>query len=210
LSVQDTGTGMDDEKKSRIFEPFFTTKDPGKGTGLGLATVYGIIKQSGGGICVDSELGRGTLFRIYLPHERAPVDQVKPPAPEAPIGSNSETVLVVEDDDIVRQLICDVLEENGYNVLCAANGLAAIKVSDEYGSTIDLLITDVVMPRMNGPELASRLSLSRPELRVLYVSGYSADEIGEDSKNVELLQKPFSPQSLLHKIREVLNAGEEW
>ncbi len=213
LTVEDTGTGMDDETKARIFEPFFTTKGPGKGTGLGLATVYGIVKQTGGAILVDTELGRGTTFRIYLPHERRPVDQVKTIAIEPPIGTNSETVLVVEDDEIVRQLVCDVLEENGYVVLCAEDGPAAVAMADDYQKIIDLLVTDVVMPQMNGPELASRLSLSRPEIKVLYVSGYSVDDIGEHgvlTENVQLLQKPFSPQSLLQRIREVLTESSEW
>ena len=213
LTVADTGTGMDDETKARIFEPFFTTKGPGQGTGLGLATVYGIVNQSGGGILVDTELGRGTTFRIYLPHERRPVDQFKTITIEPPVGTNSETVLVVEDDEIVRQLVCDVLEDNGYTVLCAEDGPAAIAMANDYGNIIELLVTDVVMPQMNGPELASRLSLSRPELRVLYVSGYSVDDIGEHGvlrEDVELLQKPFSPQSLLQRVRQVLTENNAW
>ena len=213
LTVADTGTGMDDETKARIFEPFFTTKSPGKGTGLGLATVYGIVKQTGGGILVDTEIGRGTTFRIYFPHERRPVDQIKTITIEPPIGSNSETILVVEDDEIVRDLVCDVLDENGYTVLCAEDGPAAIAMANDYEDIIDLLVTDVVMPQMNGPELASRLSLSRPELAVLYVSGYSVDDIGDHGvlkEGVQLLQKPFSPQSLLQKVREVLSDGNQW
>jgi CheY-like chemotaxis protein len=208
LTVADTGTGMDDETRARIFEPFFTTKGPGKGTGLGLATVYGIIKQTGGGILVDTQLGRGTTFYIYLPHERRHVDQTKTIAIEPPVGTNCETVLVVEDDEIVRQLMCDVLEENGYTLLCAIDGPAAIALANDYNNIIDLLVTDVIMPQMNGPELASRLSLSRPELKVLYVSGYSADDIGDHGvlkEDVQLLQKPFSPQTLLQRMREVLN-----
>ena len=208
LTVEDTGTGMDDETKARMFEPFFTTKGPGKGTGLGLATVYGIIKQTGGGILVDTELGRGTTFHIYLPHERGRVDQTKTITIEPPLGTNCETVLVVEDDEIVRQLVCDVLEENGYTILCAQDGPAAVALANNYNGIIDLLVTDVVMPQMNGPELASRLSLSRPELKVLYVSGYSADDIGDHGvlkEDVQLLQKPFSPQTLLQRVREVLN-----
>jgi signal transduction histidine kinase/FixJ family two-component response regulator len=213
LSVEDTGTGMDDETKARMFEPFFTTKSPGKGTGLGLATVYGIVKQSGGGILVDSKLGCGTRFYIYLPHERRPVDQVKTITVEPPAGTNCETILVVEDDDVVRQLVHDVLEENGYNVLSAEHGPAAVGLANNYENEIDLLITDVVMPQMNGPELASRLSLSRPELRVLYVSGYSVDDMGEHGvlrENVQLLQKPFSPQSLLQRVRQVLSQANPW
>ena len=207
LTVKDTGTGMDDETKARIFEPFFTTKGPGKGTGLGLATVYGIVKQSGGGIVVDTEVGHGTTFYIYLPHERRPVERFKTIAVEPPVGTNCETVLVVEDDEIVRELVCEVLEENGYTVLCAEDGPAAIAIANTDNNIIDLLVTDVVMPQMNGPELASRLSLSRPELRVLYVSGYSVDDIGDHGvlkEDVQLLQKPFSPQTLLQRVREVL------
>lgn len=208
LSVEDTGTGMDEATKTRIFEPFFTTKSAGKGTGLGLATVYGIVQQSGGAIVVDSKLGQGTAFHIYFPHETAPIDHSKPAPPLAMFRSNSETVMVVEDDEIVRDLICDVLEENRYTVLCAEDGPTAVKIADNYETIIDLLVTDVVMPQMNGPELASRLCLSRPELSVLYVSGYSVDDMGDRgvlTDDVQLLQKPFSPQSLLQRVREVLS-----
>jgi signal transduction histidine kinase/ActR/RegA family two-component response regulator len=213
LSVSDTGVGMDDETKSRIFEPFFTTKGPGKGTGLGLATVYGIVRQSGGGISVESEPGRGTTFRIYFPYERAPIDHVKPPLPRVSVASNSETMLVVEDDDAVRQLICDVLEANGYTVLCAADGPEAIRVANKNEGNIDLLVTDVIMPHMNGPELAGALSATRPEMKVLYVSGYSANDISDHGvlkEDVQLLQKPFSPHTLLQRIREVLGNGDRW
>jgi signal transduction histidine kinase/ActR/RegA family two-component response regulator len=213
LSVTDTGTGMDDETKARIFEPFFTTKGPGKGTGLGLATVYGIVRQSGGGISVESEMGRGTIFRIYLPYERSTIDLVRPAAQEPVAGNNSETVLVVEDDDAVRQLVCDVLEEHGYTILCAPNGPEAIRMAEKYQEEIDLLVTDVVMPHMNGPELASRLSLTRPELKVLYVSGYSADDVGDHGvlhDKIEFLQKPFSPHALLQRMREVLSRENDW
>lgn len=204
LTVQDTGVGMDADTKARIFEPFFTTKGPGKGTGLGLATVYGIIEQSGGGICVESEIGRGTAFYIYLPHESGAVEETKTIAFRPPNVGNFETLLVVEDEDPVRQLLCDVLQENNYTVISAADGPTAIEISDQYEKQIDLLITDVVMPQMNGPELASRLSLNRPDLRVLYVSGYSADEISDCGADVELLQKPFSQEVLLLRIRDVL------
>ena len=211
LSVEDTGTGMDEQTKARIFEPFFTTKGPGKGTGLGLATVYGIVQQSGGGILVETELGRGTKFHIYFPHDPRPVDYARSISLEPPCGSAAATVLVVEDDDIVRELVCDVLEDSGYTVLCAEDGPTAVKTANNCESVIDLLVTDVVMPQMNGPELASRLSLSRPELNVLYVSGYSVDDIGDHgvlTEDVQLLQKPFSPQSLLQRVRDVLRDGE--
>ncbi len=213
LSVTDTGTGIDDEVKARIFEPFFTTKSAGKGTGLGLATVYGIVRQSGGGISVESELGHGTTFRIYLPYQNAPIDEVRQTA-QWPIGeNNSETVLVVEDDEAVRRLVCDVLEEHGYTVLCARDGAEAIRLTSRFEGDIDLLVTDVIMPQMNGPELASRLCLTRPELKVLYVSGYSADDIGEHGvlrDDVQLLQKPFSPHTLLKRMREVLANDHGW
>ena len=158
LSVTDTGEGMDEETKSRIFEPFFTTKGPGKGTGLGLATVYGIVRQTGGGISVDSELGKGSTFRIYLPLERAPVDQTKPVHAPLEKSANFETVLVAEDEEIVRELVCDVLAEQGYNVMCAVDGIEALQKAKDYDGQIHLLITDVIMPHMNGQELAEQLT----------------------------------------------------
>jgi CheY-like chemotaxis protein len=211
LSVADNGSGMDAETKAQIFEPFFTTKEAGLGTGLGLATVYGIVRQSCGGIVVDSEVGQGTTFRIYLPFERAEIDHVRPPSHEPLPNGNSETILVVEDDAAVRQLVCDVLEESDYTVLCAVDGRDAIAMVARYENDIDLLITDVVMPNMNGPELASRLSITRPEMSVLYVSGYSADDVGDHGvlyDDIEFLQKPFSPQILLQRVREILAARD--
>ncbi|MGI8819820.1 MAG: ATP-binding protein [Chthoniobacterales bacterium] len=207
LSVTDTGAGMDAETKSHIFEPFFTTKGPGKGTGLGLATVYGIVRQTGGGIAVQSEPGRGSTFRIYLPLDRSPVEREK--AVQPPIGraQNCETVLVVEDEEIVRELVCNVLSEQGYNVLCAADGPDAIRLSSTFEGRIHLLITDVIMPHMNGPELAERLSAVRPEMRILYVSGYSDNDIGDHGvldTRIDLLQKPFRPEALARKTREVI------
>jgi Signal transduction histidine kinase regulating C4-dicarboxylate transport system len=210
LSVTDTGAGMDEETMSHIFEPFFTTKGPGKGTGLGLATVYGIVRQTGGGISVESELGKGSTFRIYLPVESAPVDFTR--APLAPIekSENFETVMVVEDEDIVRELVCEVLEQQGYNVICAQDGIEAMNVAEEFDGEIHLLVTDVIMPHMNGHELAAKLCALRPDMQVLYVSGYSDNEIGDhgdlDPRH-ELLQKPFTPQNLARKIRDVLRKG---
>ncbi|MEP6808963.1 MAG: ATP-binding protein [Chthoniobacterales bacterium] len=208
LAVTDTGGGMDEETKSRIFEPFFTTKGPGKGTGLGLATVYGIVTQSGGGISVETRLGRGSTFRIYLPLELAPVDptqsQLPPPVEKT---DNFETILVVEDEEIVRDLVCDVLSDAGYDVLCAADGHEALRLADECDGPIHLLISDVIMPHMNGPELAARLTAERPEMKILYVSGYSDNDLGHHGildRNVELLQKPFTPQTLARKIRDVI------
>jgi DNA-binding response OmpR family regulator len=180
---------------------------------LGLATVYGIVSQSGGEITVQSEPSRGTTFRIYLPHERTPIDHVRPLL-SSPVGqSNSETVLVVEDDDAVRELVCNVLEENGYEVLCAADAASAISMTNRFDANIDLLISDVIMPNMNGPELASILSVTRPGMKVLFVSGYSANDIGDHGvlrENVQLLQKPFSPQTILQRMREVFATGPAW
>ncbi|CAN5800788.1 hypothetical protein BH20VER1_BH20VER1_15070 [soil metagenome] len=207
LSVTDSGFGMDEDTKSRIFEPFFTTKGPGKGTGLGLATVYGIVRQTGGGIAVESEVGKGSTFRIYLPLERSSVDTSK--VVHAPLqkSQNFETVLVVEDEAVVRELVCDILSEQGYSVLCACDGIEALRIAREYDDRIHLMVTDVIMPHMNGPELAEQLALSRPEMKVLYVSGYSDNDIGEHGvldTGIEFLQKPFTPQTLARKIRDVI------
>ena len=211
LSVTDTGEGMDEETKSRIFEPFFTTKGPGKGTGLGLATVYGIVRQTGGGISVESEVAKGTTFRIYLPLERAPVDQAR--ITHAPVekSTNFETVLVAEDEEIVRELVCDVLNEQGYNVLCAVDGIEALRKAKEHEGHIDLLITDVIMPHMNGQELAEQLSTARPGIKVLFVTGYSDNDIGDHGvldPSVDLLQKPFTPQALARRVRDVIQEGD--
>jgi signal transduction histidine kinase len=211
LSVADTGAGMDEETMSHIFEPFFTTKGPGKGTGLGLATVYGIVRQTGGGISVESELGKGSTFCIYLPVESAPVDFTRVPLAPVEKTDNFETVLVVEDEEIVRELVCEVLEHQGYNVLCAPDGIEALNLADGFDGDIHLLVTDVIMPHMNGHELAGKLCALRPNMKVLYVSGYSDNDIGDhgtlDPRH-ELLQKPFTPQTLARKIRDVLREGK--
>jgi len=207
LSVTDTGAGMDEETKSHIFEPFFTTKGPGKGTGLGLATVYGIVRQTGGGISVESAPNQGSTFRIYLPQVTAPVDFAKTAAPPIEKSANFETVLVVEDEEIVRELVCEVLTEQGYNVLCAHDGLDALQIAGKFDNTIHLLVTDVIMPNMNGHELATKLSSLRPQMKILYVSGYSDNDIGDHGvldPRFELLQKPFTPQTLARKIRDVI------
>jgi len=200
-----------DQTMSHIFEPFFTTKGPGKGTGLGLATVYGIVRQTGGGISVESEPGKGSTFRIYLPLVTAPLDFTKTVAVPVEKSENFETVLVVEDEEIVRELVCEVLSEQGYNVICAADGLEALQVAADFDSTIHLLVTDVIMPHMNGHELAGKLSSLRPEMKVLYVSGYSDNDIGDHGEldpRFELLQKPFTPQTLARKIRDVIHEGK--
>ena len=208
LSVTDTGAGMDEETKAHIFEPFFTTKGPGKGTGLGLATVYGIVRQTGGGIAVETQPGKGSTFRIYLPMVTAPLDFTKTPSAPVERSDNFETVLVVEDEEIVRELVCDVLEEQGYNVICAADGLEALELAGNFDGTIHLLVTDVIMPHMNGHELAGKLSRIRPDMKVLYVSGYSDTDLGDHGvldPRFDLLQKPFTPQTLARKIRDVIH-----
>ena len=208
LTVSDTGSGMSAETKARIFEPFFTTKGPGKGTGLGLATVYGIIKQSGGGITVESEPERGSVFTIYLPHEDAPIEPAKPALPAIERAHPAETVLVAEDEEVVRQLVCAVVRDAGYEVLCASTPSEALRISRERPGTIHLLVTDVVMPQMHGPTLARELSGLQPSMRVLYVSGYSENDIsahGVIAPEIEVLQKPFSQQDLLRKIRDILD-----
>ena len=209
LEVADTGCGMNKEVKSRIFEPFYTTKEQGKGTGLGLATVYGVVKQSGGTTTVESAPGEGTTFRVYLPMEVAEVEISRPKTvvPLQPPPRRAEAVLVVEDEEIVRELVCQVLSEHGYDVLCAANGEEALQMSAAHHGPVALLVTDVVMPHMGGVELSRRLTTLRPELKVLYVSGYSEDDMSEQggiSADMEFLEKPFTPQAIVRKVREIL------
>jgi CheY-like chemotaxis protein len=207
LSVTDTGAGMDEETQTHIFEPFFTTKGPGKGTGLGLATVYGIVRQSGGAIAVQSAVGQGSTFSIYLPLDRSPVDVDKQALQPLLRTQNFETVLVVEDEEIVRELVCEVLTDQGYNVICACDGPDALQKVSTFDGHIHLLVTDVIMPHMNGPELAERLTAIRPETKVLYVTGYSNNDIGDHGvldTQTDLLQKPFTPETLARKIRDVI------
>ena len=207
LAVSDTGIGMDAETQARIFEPFFTTKGPGKGTGLGLATVYGIVKQSGGHIGVYSEPGRGTTFKIYLPRVEASVEAVTAGRAGGRPGG-SETVLLVEDDEMVRTLTCEILEARGYTVLEARHGADALDLAARYHGPIDLLVTDVVMPEMGGRELARRLGAERPRMKVLYMSGYTDDAIvhqGVLDEGVAFLPKPIKADTLGGKVREVLD-----
>ncbi len=209
LAVSDTGVGMDAATQARIFEPFFTTKEKGKGTGLGLATVYGIVKQSGGWIWVYSEPGRGTTFKVYLPRvaEAAAPAAPTPPAPASVRGS--ETVLVVEDDELIRKLVQKVLKANGYTVLVAGSGGDAEQVAGQHQGPIHLLMTDVVLPGLNGREVARRLTAARAGIRVLYLSGYTDDAIvhhGVLEPGVAFLQKPFAPTALSRKVREVLDS----
>jgi two-component system, cell cycle sensor histidine kinase and response regulator CckA len=205
LAVSDTGTGMDAQTQARIFEPFFTTKEQGKGTGLGLATVYGIVKQSGGFIWVYSEVGHGTSFKIYLPR----VDEAAAPAPapgDAVVGG-SETVLVVEDVAAVRAVTSEMLRRYGYSVLEAADAETALRLAGKHDGEIHLLLTDVVMPDASGRELADRLTKLRPRMKVLYMSGYTDDAVvrhGVLQQGIAFLQKPFTPESLARKLRTVL------
>src|SRR5579863_9145574 len=207
LSVSDNGHGMDKETQARIFEPFFTTKEKGKGTGLGLSTVYGIIQQSGGYVLVQSEPGQGTTFRIYLPRVEDALEPAGTLGTSSSQNGGSETVLLVEDEESVRQLVRETLESKGYKVLEADNGEAALRIVSNYSDKIDMLITDVVMPGMSGRELSARLCASRPQTKVLYLSGYTEDAIvheGVVDPDTAFLQKPFTLQMLSRKVREVL------
>jgi nitrogen-specific signal transduction histidine kinase/CheY-like chemotaxis protein len=208
LAVRDTGHGMDAETRSHLFEPFFTTKEKGKGTGLGLSTVYGIVKQSGGSIIVESAPGRGTTFRIYFPR----VEQEAPRQTEAveaiDPAHGRETILLVEDEPSVRGLVQETLRLHGYSVLEARHGIEALLASARYGGTIHLLLTDVVMPQMSGPEVAEKILTVRPEIKVLYMSGYPDHPVFEQggvSRQTGFLPKPFSPHVLAQKVREVLD-----
>jgi CheY-like chemotaxis protein len=208
LAVSDTGTGMDKETQSRIFEPFFTTKDPGKGTGLGLSTVFGIVQQSGGSIWVYSEPGVGTSFKLYFPCALGDADEAIESAPPAAIHG-TETVLLVEDQDEVRRVASEILRRQGYCVLETRNAGEALLECERHSRTIHLLLTDVVMPRMNGRELAERLLKTRPGLRVLYMSGYTENAVvdhGILDSGIAYLQKPLVPLALARRVREVLDA----
>jgi two-component system, cell cycle sensor histidine kinase and response regulator CckA len=208
LSVTDTGTGMDAETQAHIFEPFFTTKAQGKGTGLGLATVYGVVKQSGGFIWVYSELGRGTTFKIYFPRVDELVDRASPTAPAAEIPQGTETILLTEDEQDVREVTREFLESGGYRVLEAHDGMEALAMVEKHQGDIDLLITDMVMPRMTGEELAARLKEQRPQLRMLYMSGYSEKRVAQPlagDPSARLLVKPFSRSALLWAVHELLS-----
>jgi PAS domain S-box-containing protein len=206
MSIADTGTGMDSETLSKIFEPFFTTKASDKGTGLGLATVYGIVQQNNGAIEVHSRVGHGTTFHIYLPR----ATDLGKPAPIAVVNpaAGSETILLVEDDDRVRALVSNMLRKNGFKVLLASAGDQALEIAARHRGRIDLLLTDVLMTGLNGRMLSERLTATRPETRVLYMSGYSDDEIlrlGVKKAAAHFIQKPFSVDALVHKVRETIN-----
>jgi CheY-like chemotaxis protein len=198
---------MSDEVKRHLFEPFFTTKEPGKGTGLGLATIYGIVQQSRGRIEVSSTVGQGTTFHIYLPRVQA---EVRAPEVETPSGGGTRTqgtVLVVEDQDSVRRYICMVLEDSGCRVLQAGGGPEALEVAQNFDGDIHLLMTDLVLPEMNGQELAEKLKEIRPGIRVLFMSGYAAESVdrsGLQTDEVAFLPKPFGPEALKKKVADAL------
>jgi PAS domain S-box-containing protein len=209
LAVSDTGIGMDPATQAKIFEPFFTTKAPGKGTGLGLSTVYGIVKQSGGNVWVYSEPGDGTTFKVYLPRVED-AEEGAELAPSRP-GGGTETVLLVEDEDELRTLAREILEGYGYTVFEAGQPTDALLVGDRHTGPIDLLVTDVVLPEMSGRRLAERLRPLRPEMKVLYTSGYTDNAIvhhGRLDPGTPFIQKPFTPDGLARKVREVLDSGE--
>jgi CheY-like chemotaxis protein len=211
LSVTDTGAGMTAEVRDRIFEPFFTTKELGRGTGLGLATVYGTVKQHSGNIFVDSEPGKGTTFKVYFPiaGERGQ-EQDEDHDLSGPLPAGTEVILVVEDDPSVRELVREVLTPLGYTVLASAGGDDALRTSDSYDGPVDLLLTDVVMPGMNGKQLAEVLRIKRPGIKVLFMSGYAHDALstqGMLEPGIAMIHKPFRTVALARQVRQVLDSG---
>jgi CheY-like chemotaxis protein len=210
LSVVDDGLGMDEATQARAFEPFFTTKEHGKGTGLGLSTVFGIVKQSGGHIALCSAPGRGTRFDVYLSRTEAPMARAVPPVRALRPARGNETLLLVEDDEQVRFVAREILRNDGYTVLDAGNANAALELSARFSGNIALLLTDIIMPGMNGKQLAEQLLSRRPELRVLYMSGYTDSALGpagSAAPDAAFLQKPITPASLVRMVREVLDHG---
>ena len=208
LAITDTGSGMDRETQKHIFEPFFTTKETGKGTGLGLSTVFAIVTQNGGHVRFYSEPGHGTAFHVYLPRTDAAAASVAASqAPPAYLGRGMETILLVEDDPQVRAAATSVLRHCGYCVLEASNGGEALLTCEQHDATIDLLLTDIVLPKLSGRHLAERLTVLRPEMKVLFMSGYTDGAIlqnGMLGSDVAFLQKPLTPDALSRKVREVL------
>jgi CheY-like chemotaxis protein len=208
IGVSDTGHGMDEATKARIFEPFFTTKEPGKGTGLGLATVYGVVKQSEGFIWAQSSPGNGTRFEIYLPQsvERETAEPASPSA--TPVVAHRETVLVVEDERAVRELACEFLKCAGYSVVTAADGLEALETAKRFGEAMQVVLTDIVMPRMRGPEMAKQLKSVLPDVTVIYMTGYleQGDGSAEFLQDAYFLQKPFTRESIMRGVAEAIKA----
>ena len=208
LAISDTGCGMDAETRARLFEPFFTTKAQGRGTGLGLAMVYGIVTQSGGWVSVSSEPGRGSTFRVYLPRVEEVVGAGQPARSRMEPSRDTMTILLVEDEEMVRSLVRAILQGNGYTVLEAASGAEALQVNAQREDPIHLMVTDVMMPHLNGRELAERLKPLRPDMKVLYMSGYTEDEVvrqGALETSAAFLQKPFAPNDLLRKVHETMD-----
>jgi two-component system cell cycle sensor histidine kinase/response regulator CckA len=209
LTVADSGHGMDAETRARIFEPFFTTKAPGHGTGLGLAMIYGIVGQSGGAIDVESSPGEGTTFRVLLPVAAGAKDERRPATPAAPSRLEGATVLLVEDEPAVRKVVAAVLANARCRLLVANDGADAIALARSHEGSIDLLISDVVMPGMSGVELAGAVTATRPDARVLLVTGYASEAVSAHAETLgaSLLEKPFTPPELLERITELLRAG---
>jgi len=212
LSITDTGIGISPENLGRIFEPFFTTKEIGKGTGLGLATAYGIVKQHQGWIEVESQVGKSTTFRIYLPYAGAGQGSAEKPTTQITVRGGNETILLVEDEPPVCELVARVLGKHGYKVLSAGDAVEAMEVWRKNKEQIALLLTDLVMPNhMNGRELAEKLWAERPNLKVIFTSGYSADIVGKDFKlepELNFLQKPYQPQTLVLTVRRCLDGKQ--
>jgi len=209
LSVQDNGTGMTEEVKEHLFEPFFTTKEQGKGTGLGLATVFGIIKQNNGAIIVDSEIDKGTVFNIYFPAIDEVAEDISLEVDEKDLPSGNETILLTEDEESIREFVLDILEEYGYKILEAEDGEKALELAKSYPQHIDLLLSDVVMPTMNGQQLAEALKDCHPETKVMFMSGYTEDtaiQKGILELKTGFLQKPFTANDLITKVRKILDS----
>jgi two-component system cell cycle sensor histidine kinase/response regulator CckA len=206
IGVSDTGHGMDEATKARIFEPFFTTKEPGKGTGLGLATVYGVVKQSEGFIWVGSSPGNGSRFEVYLPESNERVGAVPGSPAATPSVTRRETVLVVEDEQAVRELACEFLKCAGYSVVTAENGLEALETAKRFGKSIRLVLTDIVMPKMRGPALAQQLKSVLPDVRIVYMTGYLEQTGGSDDflQGAYFLQKPFTRDSIVGGVAEAM------
>jgi CheY-like chemotaxis protein len=207
LVVRDNGIGMSDEVQSHLFEPFYTTKPRGKGSGLGLSIVYGIVKQAGGSIAVDTKVGGGTTFRIFMLEAVGEDTYREPPPIPVTLALGSETILLVEDEEAVRKLACDVLRANGYKVLEAATGEDAVTVRRGFNGAIPLVVTDMIMPGMNGRALAEHLRTDWPMTKVLYISGYTENvlEMADLGPTTAFLQKPFAPSVLAQKVRELLD-----
>ena len=210
LEVADSGSGMSPEVQDRVFEPFFSTKEPGDGTGLGLATCYGIVHQADGHISVTSELGVGSVFRVILPRVRRGVEPVAPVEPSAPVFEAGRTVLVVEDADPVRRLVVEALARAGYLVLEASDGEEALEVAGAHEGPIDVVVSDIVMPKMNGPRAVEALRETRPDIRALFISGYAADTVRDSAlaaPGSDFLAKPFSAGELLRKVSALTSDG---